>query len=322
MIRGVGLRSAVAINVATMVGAGPFITLPLVVVALNGSVSSIAWLGGALIALCDGLVWAELASRSPRSGGTYAYLREAFDPRRAGRFFAFLFVWQYMFWAPLVIASGYIGFAQYAAYLVPAVGGFVPTHLLAAAVGVVTLAALYRAIPQIARTALVLGSVAIVTLIAVAFAGLTHPHAPLAQTLPPTFSFAVALPALGAALVITLYDYGGYADVCALGDEVIAASRTIPRAIVISVLAVAAAYILLNVGVVSALAPKEIAAQHEVTQEVPAPPQAVGQEGEIYDPPFFRKGFTRDGSGGFGPMASSDFGADLDIPTVIRNLSD
>ena len=65
---------------------------------------------------------------------------------------------------------------------------------------------------------------------------------------------------------------------------------------------------------------KEIAAQHE---EPPAPPQQVGAEGEIYDPPFFRRGFTRpDGSGGFGPMASSDFGNDLDIPTVIRNLSD
>jgi cell division protein FtsZ len=63
---------------------------------------------------------------------------------------------------------------------------------------------------------------------------------------------------------------------------------------------------------------KEIAAQHEEA----APPQ-VGAEGEIYDPPFFRKGFSRaDGSGGFGPMASSDFGSDLDIPTVIRNLSD
>ena len=62
---------------------------------------------------------------------------------------------------------------------------------------------------------------------------------------------------------------------------------------------------------------KEIAAHHE------EPPQQIGAEGEIYDPPFFRRGFTRpDGSGGFGPMASSDFGNDLDIPTVIRNLSD
>jgi cell division protein FtsZ len=74
-------------------------------------------------------------------------------------------------------------------------------------------------------------------------------------------------------------------------------------------------------------APKEIAAQHHEPAPAAAAPQQqqqVGAEGEIFDPPFFRKGgFTRpDGSGGFGPMASSDFGSDLDIPTVIRNLSD
>jgi cell division protein FtsZ len=68
---------------------------------------------------------------------------------------------------------------------------------------------------------------------------------------------------------------------------------------------------------------RTLAQTHEVRQPEP-PPQEVGSEGEIYDPPFFRKGFTKstDGSGGFGPMASSDFGNDLDIPTVIRNLSD
>ncbi|MFZ2493178.1 MAG: cell division protein FtsZ [Thermoanaerobaculia bacterium] len=69
-------------------------------------------------------------------------------------------------------------------------------------------------------------------------------------------------------------------------------------------------------------APKQaevVAQQHE--EAAPAP--QIGAEGEIYDPPFFRRGFTRpDGTGGFGPMASSDFGNDLDIPTVIRNLSD
>src|ERR1051326_3616158 len=69
----------------------------------------------------------------------------------------------------------------------------------------------------------------------------------------------------------------------------------------------------------AAMSAQQIATQHEE----PAPPQ-IGAEGEIYDPPFFRKGgYTRpDGSGGFGPMASNDFGNDLDIPTVIRNLSD
>jgi cell division protein FtsZ len=67
----------------------------------------------------------------------------------------------------------------------------------------------------------------------------------------------------------------------------------------------------------------ESAAAIAAAHEEPATPPQIGAEGEIYDPPFFRKGFTRpDGSGGFGPMASSDFGTDLDIPTVIRNLSD
>jgi cell division protein FtsZ len=52
--------------------------------------------------------------------------------------------------------------------------------------------------------------------------------------------------------------------------------------------------------------------------------QQVGAEEEVYDPPFFRRGAGSGtgGSGGFGPMASNDFGSDLDIPTVIRNLSD
>ena len=69
----------------------------------------------------------------------------------------------------------------------------------------------------------------------------------------------------------------------------------------------------------AANSPTQLASQHE---EPAAPPQ-IGAEGEIYDPPFFRKGMSRpDGSGGFGPMANSDFGTDLDIPTVIRNLSD
>ena len=268
MIRGVGLRSAVAINIATMVGAGPFITLPLVVAALHGSVSALAWVVGAAIALCDGLVWAELAARYPRSGGTYTYLREALGPRGPGRLIAFVFVWQYLFWAPLILASGYIGFAQYAAYLVPALAAPLPTHLLAAGVGVVTLASLYRAIPQVARTALVLGGVALVTLLAVAFAGLTHPYAPLAHTVPMTFTVAVGFVALGGALVNTLYDYSGYGDVCALGDEVVAPARTIPRSIVISVLFVGAAYVLLNLGVAAAIPAPQIVASSAIASLV------------------------------------------------------
>ena len=260
MIRGVGLRSAVAINIATIVGAGPLITIPLVVAAMHGSISVWPWIAGAAIALCDGLVYAELASRFPRSGGTYAYLREAFGAHGPGRLAAFMFVWQLLFVAPLTMATGYIGFAQYAAYLVPAAANPNAARAIAIAVGIVTLLALYRTIPNIARTALVLGAVAVLTLVAIAACGFLHPTQALGSVLVPAFSFnGIGVAALGAALVITLYDYGGYNDVCQIGDEVIAPVRTIPRAVVLSILIVAAAYVALNLGVFSALSITDVA---------------------------------------------------------------
>jgi amino acid transporter len=264
MIRGISLRGAVAINVATMIGAGPLITIPLVVVALHQSISVWAWIAGALIALCDGLCYAELASLYPRVGGTYAYLREAFGPRY-GRCLAFLFVWQFLFWAPLTLATGYIGFAQYAAYLFPALAGDAPRHALALAVGLATLAALYRTIPRIAGTAIVLGAIAVATLLAVALCGFVHPQANVLAIVPHAFGtggFGVA--AFGAALVITLYDYGGYNGICFLGDEVIAPVRTIPRSVVLSIACVASAYVLLNLGVFAALPVADVAGSTSV----------------------------------------------------------
>ena len=260
MIRGVGLRSAVAINIATIVGAGPLITIPLVVAAMHGSITIWPWIAGAAIALCDGLVYAELASRFPRSGGTYAYLREAFGAHGPGRLAAFMFVWQLLFVAPLTMATGYIGFAQYAAFLVPAAADPNAARAIAIAVGIVTLLALYRTIPNIARTALVLGGVAVLTLVAIAACGFLHPTQALGRLLVPAFTFnGLSVAALGAALVITFYDYGGYNDVCQIGDEVIAPVRTIPRAVVLSILIVAVAYVALNLGVFSALSISEVA---------------------------------------------------------------
>jgi amino acid transporter len=260
LIRGVGLRSAVAINIATIVGAGPLITIPLVVAAMHGSITVWPWIAGAVVALCDGLVYAELASRFPRSGGTYAYLREAFGAHGPGRLAAFVFVWQYLFAAPLFLASGYIGFAQYAAYVVPAAANPLIAHAIAIVVGAIVLLALYRTIPDIARTALVLGGVAVLTLVAIALCGFVHPTQHVAALIAPAFTLSgLSVVALGAAMVYTLYDYAGYNDVCQIGDEVIAPVQTIPRAVVISILIVGVAYVALNLGVFSALPLGDIA---------------------------------------------------------------
>src|SRR5919201_3848972 len=111
------LLSATALNMTNMMGAGPFITIPLLMSALGGPQAMLGWIVALIIVICDGMVWSELGAAMPGSGGSFHYLREAFGPQGPGRLMAFLFVWQFILSGPLEIASGYIGFASYASYI-------------------------------------------------------------------------------------------------------------------------------------------------------------------------------------------------------------
>src|SRR5205085_1042082 len=119
LIRGVGLWGATTLNMIDMIGVGPFITIPLIVAAMGGPQAMLGWIFGAVLVVCDGLVWAELGASLPGSGGSYRYLSEIYGPRGFGRLMSFLFIWQLTFSAPLSIASGCIGFSQYAGYIWP-----------------------------------------------------------------------------------------------------------------------------------------------------------------------------------------------------------
>src|SRR5579875_1744106 len=92
LIRGLGLAGAIALNVNLMVGVGPFITMPLVVEAMGGPQAILGWVLGALLAVCDGLVVAELGAAMPDAGGSYAYIRDIYGPRRLGKLLSFLYV--------------------------------------------------------------------------------------------------------------------------------------------------------------------------------------------------------------------------------------
>src|SRR3979411_2385288 len=142
--RGLGLTEAVALNMNAMVGIGPFIVIPLVIQAMGGPQCLLAWVAGALLSLVDGLVWAELGAAMPRAGGTYAFLREAYGPGRGGRLMSFLYIWQTLIQAPLVVASGAIGFSQYLTYLVPL--GKYQQKAVSAALVVFLIVLLYRRI--------------------------------------------------------------------------------------------------------------------------------------------------------------------------------
>src|ERR671923_1290336 len=106
LIRGITLPSAVSLNMIDMIGVGPFITIPLIIAAMGGPQAMLGWILGALLVVCDGLVWAELGAALPGSGGSYRYLAEIYGARKLGHLMSFLFIWQLTFSAPLSIASG------------------------------------------------------------------------------------------------------------------------------------------------------------------------------------------------------------------------
>lgn len=269
-----------------MIGVGPFMTLSLVVSAMGGPQAMLAWIFGALIAACDGLVWAELGATMPQAGGSYAFLREIYGPNRWGRLASFLYVWQLSFSAPLSIASGCIGLAQYAAWLFPPLNAAVHpstpwlhwSSLVAAGSCLIVLALLYRNLNAITRLAWLLFAGVLLTLALVIFSGLTHFHAQFAFAMPlQTLKWnSTFLQGLGAATLIATYDYWGYYNVCFLGAEIRHPGRNIPRAVLLSIALVALLYLTMNLSVLGVLPAAEIAAGNRYAVVATAVARSLG----------------------------------------------
>ncbi len=240
LARRFGLLQATALNMSNMIGIGPFITIPLLMSALGGPQAMVGWLVAVLIVIPDGMVWSELGASLPGSGGSYVYLREGYGRETWGRLAAFLFIWQFILSGPLEIASGYIGFSRYVGYLWPGLGPW-DFAMIAAVVGVLNVALLYRAIGPIGKLTVTLWVGTLLTTGAVIATGALHFDPGKAFDFPPgAFNFSLGfLIGLGAASRIGIYDYLGYYDVCYIGEEVRDPGRVIPRSIFWSILGVA-----------------------------------------------------------------------------------
>ncbi|MBK6797466.1 MAG: amino acid permease [Acidobacteria bacterium] len=185
------------------------------------------------------------------SGGSYIYLREGFGREALGRLMAFLFIWQFILSGPLEIASGYIGFASYFGYIWKDMPAWGP-KLIVIIVGLLNIALLYRRITHIGKITVSLWIGTLITTGAVIFTGALHFDSKIAFDFPPdAFKFSMGfLLGLGAASRVGVYDYLGYYDICYIGDEVKKPGKTIPRSIIISVIAVALIYILINLSII------------------------------------------------------------------------
>ncbi|WP_441251807.1 APC family permease [Kitasatospora sp. McL0602] len=237
-----------------MCGIGPFVTIPLMVAAFGGPQAVIGWIAGAVLALVDGLVWAELGAALPGSGGSYRYLREAFQ-HRSGRLMPFLFVWTAMLFIPLIMSTGVVGFVQYLGYLLPGMTQG-QSDLVGLALVVVVTLLLWRRVESVARITTVMWAVMIVSVAAVILACYTHFTPSRAFSWP---AHAIQLThgqfwiGFAAGLTIGIYDYLGYNTAAYLGAEVKDPGRVMPRAIVYSIVGIMGIYLLLQIGVLGVI---------------------------------------------------------------------
>ena len=252
--RELGLFEAISANMLEMIGVGPFLTIPLILSTMNGPQAMLGWLLGAVVAICDGLVWAELGAAMPGTGGPYRYLSEAYGPKRLGRLMSFLFIWETIFLAPLSIGAGAVGFAQYTKFLWPQMGVW-QGKTVAVAVCLAITFMLYRDIRSVGRLSIVLWVVVIFTALAVTAAGLLNFQARRVFDFPP-HAFVLSkqfFVGLGGATLLAMYDYGGYNNACFFAGEVRHPERVIPRSILISIGLVAALYLTMNLTIIGVI---------------------------------------------------------------------
>ena len=245
--RRIGLFSATMMVVGGIIGSGIFLN-PAIVAQRVGtpSLTLLAWVGGASIALLGAFIFAELGQRIPAAGGGYAYLRDTF-----GALPAFLYGWALL----LAIATGAMAavavtFARYAAPLF-GLGEAWHIPLGTAAIAVLTVVNAFGVKPG-AVTQNVFTILKLAALAAVIAAGFF----PITNVLPPPGSVPLPDPAaggivhvvalMGTAMVPVLFSFGGWQQTNFVAEEIVDPQRNLPRALVIGVVIVAVTYLLAN----------------------------------------------------------------------------
>jgi amino acid transporter len=240
-----------------MVGIGPFVVMPIVVSYFHNGLFLWAWIFGAFTAFVDAMIWSELGAAYPLAGGSYNFLRIGYG-KKWGALMSFLFVWQTCIQAPLVVASGAIGFAQYLSYIIDM--NWLQQKLISGGLVVIVFILLYRKIETIGKISVALWIVVILTVVWIIVSGFSHAQhlvrlAPVGEESFFRYAFWAAI---GQGSVKTVYSYLGYYNVCHLGGEIKRPERNIPGSIFISIAGITILYLLMNISVMSVISWQEI----------------------------------------------------------------
>ena len=264
--RKISLLQATAINMTDMVGIGPFVVLSVVAQTMNGPWFLYAWIAGAFLSLIDAMIWSQLGATYPLAGGSYNFLKEGYGPKW-GRLMSFLFVWQTMIQAPLVIASAAIGFAHYFGFMVHMSNW--QSKAVSGTIVVLIVILLYRKIEAIGKISVLLWMGVLFTMAWIIGSGVFHgqfmqPIIHINDGLQLNGAFAAAL---GFASVKSVYSYLGYYNVCHLGGEIKNPQKNIPKSMFISIVGIAVLYLMMNISVASVLPLEQIQKSNFVVSE-------------------------------------------------------
>jgi amino acid transporter len=300
LTRHFGLAQATALNVSQIVGAGIFLTVPLMLAKLPGPYALLGWLGAGALILLDGLVWSELAATMPGSGGSYLYLRECYGRDRWGRLMAFLFVWQFLISAPLEVGSGLVAISQFSTGLSPRFEAFNrewtwgweyafgegkvsvavgPSRLLGVLIGVAVVALLYRRIEGVGRLTVAFGLGVLAAIAWLLVEGALRFSPAVAFDWPAAAADGPAdfTRRLGATMVLAMYAYLGYYNVCYIGDEVRDPGRTIPRSVLLSAALVVVLFVAMHLAMVGSVSWRSMPTTQAELDDYNLPTECVRQ---------------------------------------------
>jgi APA family basic amino acid/polyamine antiporter len=251
--RFIGLRSASALVVANVVGAGIFTTTGFQAAALGNPRDILAlWVVGGLLAFAGALCYAELGASMPRAGGEYVYLRETYGP--ALGFMSAVVSLVAGFSAP--IASAAKGACFYLAHFVPALGaeaagGVGATDLVALAIVWALIAIQLRGARAGVRfgdavTAFEVGGVLAIMVAAFAFGRGRLANFAVTSASYTGMSSTEWQAALGTSLVFVMFCYSGWNASAYVASELRDPRRDLPRSLLLGTGLVVVLYLGIN----------------------------------------------------------------------------
>ena len=250
--RKLGLGAAVALGVGTTVGSGIFSSIGSVAGAAGSAIITIlAFLIGGLIMIPQNLVYAELATAYPEDGGQYIYMKEA-----GSRPLAFLCGW-ISFWAtdPPSISIMALAIANYVAFLIPSITGIL-IKIVATLFVLVFMMVHLRSVEGGGKFQTFITAFKILPFVILIGVGLFYMNGSLTAA-PAAAGAPVGFAALMAGIAATTWSYDGMGAVCYMSGEFKDPKRTMPRALIITVIIVITLYVGLST-VVTGLLPMDI----------------------------------------------------------------